>query len=58
MERLRDGVVVGDGGFIFALEKRGYVNAGIWTPEVVVEHPEAGKLLSHGGVSFIWFFSV
>ena len=36
-------IVVGDGGFLFCLEKRGYVKAGIWTPEVTVEHPEAGK---------------
>jgi betaine-homocysteine S-methyltransferase len=41
LDRLRDGVVVGDGGFVIALEKRGYVKAGPWTPECVVEHPEA-----------------
>lgn len=41
LDRLRDGVVVGDGGFAIALEKRGYVKAGPWTPECVVEHPEA-----------------
>ena len=41
LDRLRDGVVVGDGGFVFALEKRGYVKAGPWTPECVVENPEA-----------------
>ena len=32
----------GDGGYVFALEKRGYVKAGPWTPETVFEHPEAG----------------
>lgn len=41
LDRLRDGVVVGDGGYVVALEKRGYVKAGPWTPECVVEHPEA-----------------
>ena len=41
LDRLREGVVVGDGGLSFALEKRGYVKAGPWTPECVVEHPEA-----------------
>jgi len=41
LDRLRDGVVVGDGGFAVALEKRGYVRAGPWTPECVVEHPDA-----------------
>uniref|UniRef100_A0A3P8TMB8 Betaine-homocysteine methyltransferase n=1 Tax=Amphiprion percula TaxID=161767 RepID=A0A3P8TMB8_AMPPE len=43
LERLNAGeVVIGDGGFVFALEKRGYVKAGPWTPEVTVTHPEAG----------------
>lgn len=28
---------------MFALEKRGYVKAGPWTPEAAVTHPEAGK---------------
>jgi betaine-homocysteine S-methyltransferase len=44
LERLDAGeVVVGDGGFLFCMEKRGYVKAGPWTPEATVEHPEAGK---------------
>lgn len=34
--------MIGDGGFVFALEKRGYVKAGPWTPEANVEYPEAG----------------
>ena len=42
LERLAEGPVIGDGGFVFALEKRGYVKAGPWTPEATVEHPEAG----------------
>lgn len=41
LERLAEGPVIGDGGFVFALEKRGYVKAGPWTPEACVEHPEA-----------------
>lgn len=41
MQRLAEGPVIGDGGFVFALEKRGYVKAGPWTPEATVEHPEA-----------------
>jgi len=46
LERLDAGeVVIGDGGFVFALEKRGYVKAGPWTPEATVEHPEAVKQL-------------
>uniref|UniRef100_UPI00398E3B30 betaine--homocysteine S-methyltransferase 1 n=1 Tax=Pristiophorus japonicus TaxID=55135 RepID=UPI00398E3B30 len=46
LERLASGdVIIGDGGFVFALEKRGYVKAGPWTPEASVEHPEAVKQL-------------
>lgn len=43
LERLKEGVVIGDGGYVIALEKRGYVTAGPWTPEAAVEHPEAGE---------------
>jgi betaine-homocysteine S-methyltransferase len=45
LDRLKDGIVIGDGGFVFALEKRGYVKAGPWTPEAVVENPEAVRQL-------------
>src|SRR5215472_13629439 len=45
LERLRDGVVIGDGGYLLELEKRGYVKAGPYTPEVAVEHPEALRQL-------------
>lgn len=41
LERLAEGPVIGDGGFVFAMEKRGYVKAGPWTPEVLMENPEA-----------------
>ena len=43
LERLAEGPVLGDGGFCFALEKRGYVKVGVFTPECTVNHPEAGK---------------
>ncbi len=43
LERLAEGPVIGDGGFVFAMEKRGYLKAGPWTPECTVEHPEAGN---------------
>lgn len=42
LERLREGVVLGDGGMIFELEKRGYVKVGVWTPECTALHPDAG----------------
>ena len=45
LQRLAEGPIVGDGGFVFALEKRGYVKAGPWTPEATVEHPEAVRQL-------------
>ena len=41
MERLAEGPVLGDGGYLLELEKRGYVQAGPFTPEVVIDHPEA-----------------
>ncbi len=40
-ERLAEGPVLGDGGYLLELEKRGYVQAGPFTPEVVIEHPDA-----------------
>uniref|UniRef100_A0A667FG35 Betaine--homocysteine S-methyltransferase 2 n=1 Tax=Lynx canadensis TaxID=61383 RepID=A0A667FG35_LYNCA len=46
LERLENGeVVVGDGSFLLTLEKRGYVKAGLWTPEAVVEYPNAVRQL-------------
>jgi betaine-homocysteine S-methyltransferase len=34
-------VVLGDGGYLLELEKRGYVRPGPFTPEAVLEHPHA-----------------
>ncbi|XP_071834199.1 betaine--homocysteine S-methyltransferase 1-like [Apostichopus japonicus] len=45
LERLASGPVVGDGSFVVTLERRGYVEAGAWTPEAVVQYPEAVKQL-------------
>ena len=36
LERLAAGPVVGDGGYLLELEKRGYVQAGPFTPEVSI----------------------
>lgn len=41
LERLEKGIVLGDGGYLLELEKRGYVQAGPFTPECVLDHPEA-----------------
>ncbi len=41
LERLREGPVLGDGGYLLELEKRGWVRAGPFTPEVALTHPDA-----------------
>jgi betaine-homocysteine S-methyltransferase len=41
LERLKEGVVLGDGGYLLELEKRGWVRPGPFTPEVAITHPEA-----------------
>lgn len=41
LERLKEGPVVGDGGYLLELEKRGWVRAGPFTPEVALLHPTA-----------------
>jgi len=41
LDKLKQGVVLGDGGYLLALESRGYVQAGPFTPEVTIEHPNA-----------------
>jgi betaine-homocysteine S-methyltransferase len=45
LERLKQGVVLGDGGYLLELEKRGHVQAGPFTPEVTLENPEALRQL-------------
>jgi betaine-homocysteine S-methyltransferase len=41
LERLANGIVLGDGGYLLELEKRGYVRGGPFTPEVSLTHPDA-----------------
>ena len=41
LERLAAGPVLGDGGYLLELEKRGWVQAGPFTPEVALTRPEA-----------------
>jgi len=45
LERLAEGPVLGDGGYLLELEKRGWVRAGPFTPEVVLQRPEAVREL-------------
>jgi betaine-homocysteine S-methyltransferase len=40
LERLDEGPVVCAEGYLFELERRGYLQAGGFVPEVVLEHPE------------------
>jgi betaine-homocysteine S-methyltransferase len=40
-ERLDAGPVICAEGYVFELERRGYLQAGAFVPEVVIEHPEA-----------------
>lgn len=44
-KRLEQDVVLCAEGYIFELERRGYVQAGAYVPEVVLEHPEAVEQL-------------
>jgi len=41
LERLKNGPVLGDGGYLLELEKRGWVRPGPFTPEVAIVYPEA-----------------
>ena len=40
LERLENGAVICAEGYLFELERRGYIQAGAFVPEVVLEHPE------------------
>jgi len=40
IERLDAGPVLCAEGYLFAMERRGYLQAGAFVPEVVLEHPE------------------
>jgi betaine-homocysteine S-methyltransferase len=40
MQRLAAGPVICAEGYLFELERRGYLQAGAFVPEVVIEHPE------------------
>lgn len=44
-ERLESGVVIAAEGYVFELERRGYIKAGPFVPEVVLDYPEAVKEL-------------
>ncbi len=41
VERLKSGTVLGAEGYVFELERRGYIKAGPYVPEVVLDFPDA-----------------
>jgi betaine-homocysteine S-methyltransferase len=41
LERLKEGPVLGDGGYLLELERRGWVRPGPFTPEVAIVYPPA-----------------
>ncbi len=45
MERLTSGTVLGAEGYVFELERRGYIKAGPYVPEVVLDFPDAVREL-------------
>jgi betaine-homocysteine S-methyltransferase len=45
IERLRNGTVLGAEGYVFELERRGYIKAGPYVPEVVLDFPGAVREL-------------
>jgi betaine-homocysteine S-methyltransferase len=47
LQRLAQGVVLGAEGYVFELERRGYIQAGAYVPEVVLDDPGAVKELHH-----------
>ena len=40
LERLQDGTVICAEGYLFEFERRGYLQAGAFVPEIVLEHPD------------------
>ena len=44
-QRLAEGVVLGAEGYVFELERRGYIQAGPFVPEVILDEPEALRQL-------------
>ena len=44
-QRLSEGVVLGAEGYVFELERRGYIQAGPFVPEVILDEPDALRQL-------------
>src|SRR6266508_1730400 len=61
LERLAEGPVICAEGYLFEFERRGYLQAGAFVPEVVLEHPELVKGLHrefvHAGSDIVEAFT-
>ncbi|MBJ7602815.1 MAG: homocysteine S-methyltransferase family protein [Candidatus Dormibacteraeota bacterium] len=61
LERLRQGPVICAEGYLFECERRGYLQAGAYVPEVVIEHPEVVRELHrefvHAGSDIVEAFT-
>jgi len=61
VDRLEQGPVICAEGFLFELERRGYLSAGEFVPEVALEHPEALETLhrdfQHAGSDIVEAFT-
>src|SRR6516165_10921280 len=61
LERLETGPVICAEGYLFELERRGYLQAGAFVPEVVLDHPEAvtelHRELVHAGSDVVEAFT-
>src|SRR3954451_7638818 len=61
LERLAAGPVVCAEGYLFEFERRGYLQAGAYVPEVVLEHPnlveELHRTLVHAGSDVVEAFT-
>ena len=63
MQRIKDGeTVILAEGYIFEFERRGYLKAGHFVPEVVLEHPDLVKAsyeeFVHAGSDAVLAFTV
>ena len=63
VERLKDGEsIITAEGYLFEFERRGYLKAGAFVPEVVVEHPDLVKAMHeefvHAGSDVVEAFTV
>ena len=61
VERLNSGPVICAEGFLFEIEKRGYMSSGEFVPMVSLEHPEALENLhrdfQHAGSDIVQAFT-